>query len=156
MVAEEGELHSPREAAAEARVNGNGLGQPEIDAVFAHTRAELSTWFASMKRLAFVQMQAMRLRAIDAGFSLAFLLCILGIVLAVSISAATLLVSGTKGALRALTGSAWVGDLATGVLVLTIVVVSAFAARTSLRNRLIKQTEKRLARTPAAPKETHA
>ena len=129
-------------------------GQPHIETLFAHTRAEITSLLSSLKRIAFVEWQGIRLRALDVFFRGAFFLCLLGFGLTASISASLMLVSGARGALQSWSGAGWVGELGAGTIVLSGVMLGGLGVRAALRIQLVRQAERRLERT--APPEAKA
>ena len=155
MVAQE-DFRSRRGESVDGRAGKLDAGEPDIEALFAHTRAEFASLIDSLKGIAFVEWQGIRLRAIDVFFRGAFFLCILGFGLAASISAALMLVSGARGALHSWSGAEWVGDLGAGNIVFAGVILGGLGVRAALRIQLVKQTEKRLALAASPAPEVKA
>ena len=159
MVAEE-ELRSRRGETNPGTANGNDLGKPEIDSLFAHTRTELTNLFGSLKRIAFVEWQGLQLRAIDTVFRGALFFCAGVFGLAALVFAARLLVSGLRGAIQAMGGAPWVSDLGAAIVVLLLVFPGGLAARAMAKKKLVKKVERTLAArygsdTQTAPKAQH-
>ena len=151
MVAEE-ELRSRRGETnpGNANVNGNDLGKPEVDSLFAHTRAELTNLFGSLKRAAFVEWQGLQLRAIDVAFRGALLFCAGVFGIAALVFAARFLVIGFHGAFQAMGAPIWICDLGTALVVLLLVFCGGLAARSVLKKKLVRKVEQRLANYPAS------
>lgn len=143
MVASE-DSSARRGGISEGKVNGAGLHDSDADSHFTHTRAELTNLFDSLKRIAFVEWQVMRLRAIDTFFRGIFFFSIASFTIAASIAAALLLVKGVRGAVEATGAAAWIGDLGGAAIVLALVAIVAIALRATLRHNRFRELEQRL------------
>jgi hypothetical protein len=96
-------------------------GEPEeseLAATLRQTRHDIRDFFDKVSRIAGIEVQRLKLRAVDkllrsatyVFFGIAGLAC--------AVYAAVLVISGIRGAVAEWTGRAWIGDLAAGALVL--------------------------------------
>lgn len=144
MVAREEDARPRREEQIDGRSGKPDFGQAEVDALFGRTRTELTNLFGSLRRIAFVEWQGIRLRAVDAAFRGAFFVCAFFFLLAASISASLMLVRGLRLALEAWSGAAWLGNLAGGAIVIGLLAAGAIAAHRKVRRNIVRTAEARL------------
>ncbi|HTF87726.1 MAG TPA: hypothetical protein VK843_04910 [Planctomycetota bacterium] len=155
MVAQEEDARSRRGEPVEGRSGKPDVGQADIEALFGRTRTELTNLFGSLRRIAFVEWQGIRLRAFDFAFRGAFFVCAFCFVLAASVSASIMLIRGLKLALQAWSGSEWVGDLGASTIILGALTAAVMAARTAVRRSYVRRTEERLGATPRPASEVN-
>lgn len=123
---------------------GEGASSVELEALVRELRVHARGIYGSLKRLVFVEWQRMRLRAVDGFFRAAFFLCVFGFGLAASVTAAFMIVRGLRGAILAMSGNAWLGDLGAGLLILGIALGGSLAVRFHLRGGIVRETRRGL------------
>jgi hypothetical protein len=141
-----------RGGAPEPDATGSGDASAELEALVRELRSDLRSVYGSLKRIAFVEWQRMRLRAVDMFFRAAFILGLLGLVAIAGIAAGIYLMMGVRGALVAWTGVPWIGDLSTGLIVILGTLFGCLAVRRRVHNRILRRTKRRLAAESAPVK----
>lgn len=116
----------------------------QLQSAVGEMRKVLGSLADSLRQVAFIEWQRLRLRAVDSFFRLAFFLCILGFGLTASIAASLRVVEGIRSAFEAWSGAAWFGDLGAGLVVLSIIVLGGIAVRAHLRHDILRSTRRSL------------
>lgn len=148
MVAREEEARSRREEQIDGRSDKPEVGHADVDALIGRTRAELTNLFGSVRRIAFVEWQGIRLRVVDTAFRGALFVCAFFFVLAASISASLMLVRGLRLALVSWSGAEWIGNLGGGFVVLALLAGSGFVVHKIVRRNIVRAAEARLGVAP--------
>lgn len=143
MVAQE-EANRRRAGFPETEAEKDILLDTQLQSAFAEMRKVFGSLAESVRQVAFIEWQRLRLRAVDSFFRLAFFLCILGFGLTASIAASLRVVEGIRSAFQTWSGAAWFGDLGAGLVVLSIIVFGGVAVRAHLRHDILRSTRRSL------------
>jgi hypothetical protein len=110
---------------------------PGFEHLFVRIRDEIETFARSVAGIAVLEWQRFKLRVVGACMGLAALVLLLASVAAVAIAASVLLVTGTRDALVAWTGTPWIGEIGAGALVLGGLLLGGALLRRITRRRLV-------------------
>jgi hypothetical protein len=141
---------SPREESAapsdqeHARIPGKDPAPDPLEQLLSRVGDDARKLVETVRRIAFLEIQRMHLKAVDGFFRGALYVCLLCAGVALSICGALFVAAGFRGAALAWTGSDWFASLATGSAVLAIVWFGGLGLRTALRGHLVRAAEHRL------------
>ena len=140
---------SPREDSAtpsdqeHARVRAKGTAPDPLEQLLSRVGDDASKLIETVRRITFLELQRLHLKAIDGFFRGALYLCLLCAGVALSICGALFVAAGFRGAALAWTGREWVASLATGSVVLALVWFGGLALRRALREHLMRTVERK-------------
>jgi hypothetical protein len=109
----------------------------EFELLFDRIRDAIETFARSVAGIAVLEWQRFKLRVVDACMGFIAVLLLLASVVAVAIAAGVLLVTGTRDALVAWTGTPWIGEIGAGALVLSGLLLGGALFRHITRRRLV-------------------
>jgi hypothetical protein len=119
--------------------------RPEADGsedLVKELRSDLGRIRDSFQRIVGVEWQRLRLRAVDACFGAAFLVCLFSFAVGASLGGALLLALGLREALTLWSGAAWVGDLGAGTALLGFAMGALLTLRARFRSDCVREAKR--------------
>jgi hypothetical protein len=136
----------PRSASAsEPESPGEESPSSGLEFQVKELRSDLGDIHASLKRTVRIEWQRLQVRAIDACFRAGYFLCLFAAILAASVTAALLIAIGIREAFVAWSGSAWIGNLGAGAVILGLAIGVGLALRARLRNECVRKAKRETA-----------
>ncbi len=132
--------------ASAGRLDGSLAGDPQTDPgtdarefelLSDRIRDAIETFARSVAGIALLEWRRFKLRVVDACLRVLVLLLLLTSVVAVAIAAGVLVVTGTRDALVAWTGTSWIGEIGAGALVLSGLLLGGPLLRRITRRRIV-------------------
>ncbi len=131
-----------RRSPIDAEPRTNGAPADRFEEQWGVLRSEILRIFSGTQRAVAIERHRATLLLVNGIFRAAFAISLFAFGLAASVAAALLVVRGMSGGLRAWSGTDWVGDLASGALLILSLLGGGLAVRAQFRNRLVRRARK--------------
>jgi hypothetical protein len=129
----------------------NGEVRDEFAAASARLRSEVDETLSGLRRVLFVEWQALELSFFDTALRAAVFLGLGVVAIAMAVSAGLLAVASARRGLAILFQDAWWSDLALGLVVGAVLSITAVAVRRGVHRSALERTRVRLAQDRRTP-----